>query len=210
MGLEDYLYFSTDLGKLYCGDCLEILPLLEDGSVDLVLTDPPYPNNAGLFIDAINAAKEMMMSFRYKKWLVFWDELSRPPVPLPLVAVHIWHRNNTNRPDNYEAIYQFCADGRKRASRVLSYPVISVGLTGCIEATGHPSQKNIKLIKRLLKMNICRCVLDPFLGSGTTAVACEQLQRRWIGIEISPEYCELAKNRLMKWKGQQRLTEDWF
>jgi len=41
-------------------------------------------------------------------------------------------------------------------------------------------------------------VLDSFLGSGTTAVACEQLNRRWIGIEINPEYCEITKQRILK------------
>lgn len=41
-------------------------------------------------------------------------------------------------------------------------------------------------------------VLDPFLGSGTTAVACERLNRRWIGIEISEEYCKIAKERILK------------
>ena len=39
-------------------------------------------------------------------------------------------------------------------------------------------------------------VLDPFIGSGTTAVVCERLNRRWIGIEINPEYCEIAKQRI--------------
>jgi site-specific DNA-methyltransferase (adenine-specific) len=39
-------------------------------------------------------------------------------------------------------------------------------------------------------------ILDPFIGSGTTAVACEKLNRRWIGIEINPEYCEIAKQRI--------------
>ena len=41
-------------------------------------------------------------------------------------------------------------------------------------------------------------VLDPFLGSGTTAVACERLNRRWIGIEINEEFCKIAKERIMK------------
>jgi len=41
-------------------------------------------------------------------------------------------------------------------------------------------------------------ILDPFLGSGTTAVACKKLNRRFIGIEINPEYCKIAEERLKK------------
>jgi len=48
-------------------------------------------------------------------------------------------------------------------------------------------------------------VLDCFMGSGTTAVACKELQRNFIGFEISKEYCDIAEQRLEKWKGQQRL-----
>lgn len=40
-------------------------------------------------------------------------------------------------------------------------------------------------------------VLDPFMGSGTTAMACEKLQRKWIGIELNSEYCEIAKRRIL-------------
>lgn len=43
-------------------------------------------------------------------------------------------------------------------------------------------------------------VLDPFIGSGTTAVVCEKLNRRWIGIEINPEYCEITKQRILNLK----------
>ena len=48
-------------------------------------------------------------------------------------------------------------------------------------------------------------VLDPFLGSGTTAVACERLKRRWIGIEIEEKYCEIAKKRIEAERRQLKL-----
>ena len=62
----------------------------------------------------------------------------------------------------------------------------------------HPTQKPIELMKRLIKIHSKPndLILDPFLGSGTTAVACKELGRRFIGIEISPKYCALAKKRL--------------
>jgi len=63
---------------------------------------------------------------------------------------------------------------------------------------GHPMQKPILLIKRLVEMLSLKdmIIFDPFLGSGTTAVACEELNRNYIGIEISPEYCEIARRRI--------------
>lgn len=66
------------------------------------------------------------------------------------------------------------------------------------EKVGHPSQKPVKLIEMLV-LSASRegdKVLDPFLGSGTTAVVCQSLNRRFVGIEIENEYVEIAKNRL--------------
>ena len=71
----------------------------------------------------------------------------------------------------------------------------------------HPNQKTIEIAERLIEYssNEGNIVLDPFLGSGTTAIACEKLRRRWIGIEIDSRYCDVAKKRLETWRGQARL-----
>ena len=68
--------------------------------------------------------------------------------------------------------------------------------------TKHKSQKPIELIEIPIKCSSKErnIVLDCFMGSGTTAVACEKLNRRWIGIEINPEYCEITKQRTLKAK----------
>jgi len=66
------------------------------------------------------------------------------------------------------------------------------------EKAGHPSQKPEKLIEHLI-LSSSRpgdLVLDPFLGSGTTAVVAERLERRWIGIEHNPDYIRIAEERL--------------
>ena len=68
------------------------------------------------------------------------------------------------------------------------------------EKVGHPSQKPIKLIEMLV-LSATRendLVLDPFLGSGTTALACQNLKRNFAGIEIEQKYIEIAKSRLQK------------
>jgi site-specific DNA-methyltransferase (adenine-specific) len=178
---------------LYLGDCRK-LPALE--AADAVVTDPPYPNGADHFSDAVDAARYILLNLPCQHWLVFWTEIEIPPVPLPLVAVHVWHRTNTNRPDNYEPIFEFNADGRKRASRVLPHCVIFPGLTG-IEASGHPTEKNVDLMVDLVKKT-SGTVLDPFMGSGTTGVACAKLGRPFVGVETNPDYFSIACRRIEK------------
>lgn len=62
----------------------------------------------------------------------------------------------------------------------------------------HPTEKPVSVICKYIKIssNEGAIILDPFIGSGTTAIACEKLNRRWVGIEISEEYCEIAKKRI--------------
>jgi site-specific DNA-methyltransferase (adenine-specific) len=196
-------YFQDEHVTIYRGDCREVLPSLP--LVDVVLTDPPYPNGMGHFTDGIVAATDVLRSFKCARWLVFWDELSTPPVALPLVAHHIWFRTNTNRPDNYESIYEFNTDCIKRASRVFPFAVIAEGLTGCFEATGHPTQKNKKLMSAIIQQcAITGVILDPFMGSGTTLRAAKDCGIKAIGIEIEERYCEIAARRM----AQQVLTFD--
>lgn len=66
------------------------------------------------------------------------------------------------------------------------------------EKIGHPSQKPIALIKQLVAASSRKgdLILDPFLGSGTTATVAQELGRRWIGIEVNRDYAHLAKVRL--------------
>jgi len=75
---------------------------------------------------------------------------------------------------------------------------------GMHEKTPHPTQKPEELLRRLVLASSSPddLVIDPFLGSGTTAVVSEQLKRRWMGCDISLEYCQWAAQRL-------ELVENW-
>lgn len=75
---------------------------------------------------------------------------------------------------------------------VYSYPTIAGS-----EVTGHPTQKPIELFEELIRKhtNEGNLILDPFLGSGTTAVASRNLNRNFIGIENKPEYIEMCLKR---------------
>jgi len=73
--------------------------------------------------------------------------------------------------------------------------------------TEHPTEKPLSLIERAIKIfsNKNDIVLDPFSGSGTTALACEKLERKWVGIEINEKYCEMAKKRIENYTKQVKL-----
>ena len=73
----------------------------------------------------------------------------------------------------------------------------------------HPSPFPVKLVENAINLLTFEkeLVLDPFFGWGTTAVACEQTNRRWIGIEISEKYCEAAWERILK-RDRRQLTID--
>lgn len=114
----------------------------------------------------------------------------------------IWHKKNPiplkNRLNNaYEPIFvlsnnpqiQYYNDGYK--NNVFYYSVSS-GIEG--HSATYPLEIPENLIEVFSKPN--DLVLDCFMGSGTTALACEKLGRKWIGIEISEEYCEIAKKRI--------------
>ena len=60
----------------------------------------------------------------------------------------------------------------------------------------HPAPFPVELARRCIQSTIVETVLDPFLGSGTTAIAAQACGRKWIGIEASPNYCELANERI--------------
>lgn len=68
----------------------------------------------------------------------------------------------------------------------------------------HPAPFPVELAKRCIEATSAEVVLDPFLGSGSTAIACEVLGRHWIGIELNAKYCELAEHRLSELKGPRK------
>ncbi len=185
-------YYSDEFVTLYHGDCREVTEWL---GADVLVTDPPYPNNAGHFDAGIPIARELLAAWT-RPALVFWIETESPPVALPLVAVHIWHRTNVNgRP--YEPVFHFAIDGIKRRSVVLAHSFIHSGVgPGSAEYAGHPTQKPVAVMQKLLTLAPPGTIADPFSGSGTTLVAARNLGRKAIGVEIDERYCELTARRL--------------
>jgi site-specific DNA-methyltransferase (adenine-specific) len=184
-------YWTGDGITLYLGDCREVTAWL---AADVLVTDPPYPNNAGWFDDAVGIAEAVLSGWRQDA-ISFWNELTKPPIPVPLVAVHIWHRTNVNgRP--YEPAFQFATDGQKRRSDVIRHAQIHSGVgPGSAEYFGHPTQKP-EAVMRVLIRKTTGIIADPFAGTGPTLLAARSLGRTAIGVEIDERYCEMAARRL--------------
>lgn len=191
-------YYQDDLVTLYHGDCREVAAWLE---ADVLVTDPPYPNNAGHFDDAVPIAREVVTAWG-REALVFWSECEIPPYGLPPVAVHIWHRTNVNGKP-YEPIFHFAPDGIKRRSLVLRHAAINDGATGSndpsssVWSAGHPTQKPTGVMERLIEAAKATGVIaDPFAGSGSTLIAAKSMGRRAIGVEREERYADIVATRL--------------
>lgn len=185
-------YYSDESVTLYHGDCREQLEWLVDA--DVLVTDPPYPNNAGHFDDAVETGIWAVSQWD-REAIVFWSELAFPPVPVPPVAVHIWHRTNVNGKP-YEPAFHFAPNGIKRRSLVLAHSFIHSGVgPGAAEYVGHPTQKPVAVMQRLVGLTE-GTVADPFAGSGATLVAAKNLGRKAVGVEVEERYCEIAARRL--------------
>jgi site-specific DNA-methyltransferase (adenine-specific) len=183
------------LATLYLGDCAAILPTLP--RVDAVVSDPPYPNGEGLFLDGIETARQVIGSAPAPIVLWFWSEVDVPKCPLPWVASHLWHRTNVNG-KIYEPVFHFAADGIKRRSEIKAHAAVFNGVgPGCNEYEGHPTQKPVALMRWLIdKTRGAQVILDPFMGSGTTGVAAVELGRNFVGIEREPKYFDIACKRI--------------
>lgn len=186
---------------LYLGDCREILPSL---TADSIITDPPYPNGEGHFVDAISAAEEVIRKPLCDEAIIFWSERKPPLVLLPLIAVHIWHRTNVNG-KVYEPAYHYRADGVFKRSEIKAHAAVFDGVgPGCSEYAGHPTQKPIAVMEWLVKKT-AGIVLDPFMGSGSTGIACARLGRPFVGVEAEPRYFDIACERIENAQRQERL-----
>lgn len=120
----------------------------------------------------------------------------------PVRQIIIWHRNggiNFNRGyflPTYEVIYLIAKKNFKLAPKANALG--DVWDIGQDLNNPHPAPFPIELIERIIGSTMAEIILDPFMGSGTTAVVAKKLGRKYIGIDISPEYCQMAEERIKK------------
>jgi len=224
----------VDLGDtvtLYRGDCLEVLPTLAVGSVDAVITDPPYgmklntDNSRFSGGTAGNIAKRgngvgsangkpivgddkpfdpsFLLSYGKLQIIFGWNHFADK---LPVGSCLVWIKRNEYAYGSFlsDAEIAWCSKGRGvYCKKDLSNNAIARDRV-------HPTQKPVGLMKWLIEKYTFEgdTILDPFMGSGTTGVACVQTGRNFIGIEIDQQYFDVAAKRISDALNQPRLFDN--
>ena len=195
--------------ELWLGDCREILPTLQ--RVDAVVMDPPYGMNKGFANDAPEAADAL--SAHVVEWcrahvkgnvLAFWSaqRLSVIERVFTPKRVMIWNKTFAiYAPNNVGYRYEpliWVAGKEATVKRGDIFESFPIAFKAQAENEGHETQKPTELLKEIVRdfTNKGDLILDPFMGSGTTGVACAKLGRRFIGIEIEPKYFDIACRRI--------------
>ena len=211
--------------QLFNADCLSVLPTLAAGSVDAVVTDPPYSINTksdgqgkiNPWGDRVNAA------FWYSEWIgrcrklmlhrgclwsfLNWRSLATfqkaaDDLGWPIESLLVWDKKWIGpggmkglRP-SYELVALWAGDDFSIEDRGL--PDIQSFQWSSYKPNGHPAEKPLELMEWIVSNSTKPgdTVLDPFMGSGTTGVACARLGRNFIGIECDQNHYEAAQRRI--------------
>ncbi len=244
-----------ELNKIYQGDCLELMPLIDDKSIDMILCDLPYGTTACKWDNVIPFEP---LWAQYKRIIKDNGAIvltAREPFTSQLVISNIknyrhkwvWNKKQSGsfflakisplqiEEDilvfGYSKVNYFpqirMGKFRKRGgsnkqietaginSNYFSYsdryyPVNILEIPNCAnkKENNHPTQKPVALFEYLIKTytNENELVLDNCIGSGTTAIACLETNRNFIGMELEPKYVDIANKRIEEYTKQLTLV----
>ena len=184
---------------LYLGDCREILPTL--GKVDAVITDPPY---------GIGITKSNRLAVSRGMGGKSWDDETPSQELLNLIVsmgkqAIVWGGNYFRLPETRcVLVWDKQNDGRDFADLEMAWTnidavarIFRMRPMNMDDGKVHPTQKPIRLMKWCIdKLDEPQSILDPFGGSGSTAIAAAQMGRESIYIERDPEYFDIACKRI--------------
>lgn len=203
---------------LYLGDMLDILPTLPN--FDLILTDPPY----GIGIDGQKESINRNPKHNRKAHEdLGWDDEAPPRYAFEMMfrkGAHqiIWGGNYFAEylPKGRKGwlFWDKGQDGLTMSDGEIAYSSLPIPTRKILinrvellkDGTDHPTQKPIRLMTWCLSLSPqAGTVCDPYMGSGTTGVACMMAGRAFVGIEREPKYFDIACERILNVQRQERL-----
>lgn len=207
---------------LYCGDCLEILP--ETGCWEHVIADPPYTLPTVSDVNGkISPWRDMLNgSVFFKEWMGLCQKQMAAPgamwifgswrgmaavmkaayeLKMPVRSQLVWNKDwisteSVGLRPSYELVVYIPTGGHRIGDRG-ARDIVTVKW-GAHKPHGHPAEKPVPLLAELIRLCGEGAVCDPFMGSGSTGVAAMQAGRRFVGIEASEEYFDIACRRIEK------------
>ena len=201
--------------KMLNMDCMEYMRTVPDKYFDLAIVDPPYGIDWTGQVKSVNTGKSWIQH-EVKNWdskvpeAAYFSELIR-------VSKNqiIWGANYfEGMPPTtcwviWDKIQEFKGATFEMAWTSFSSPAKAFRMARCEAYVGtdkiHPTQKPVALMRWIIEKIEAPTVLDPFMGSGTTGVACAKLGRKFIGIEIERKYFDIACERIENAQRQARL-----
>ena len=199
---------------LYLGDCREVLPTL--GKVDAVVTDPPY----GISHKSGGGTGGKWANVKHQGVMIAGDSTPFDPsfivnlgVPMILWGANfysdklpgsgwlIWDKRRGiedmkfNRSDSELAYLS-----NSKTVKTIRYLWHGICRDGEIGQHWHPTQKPVAVLEKCIEFlpNGCSTIFDPFMGSGSTGVACVKQGRKFVGVEIEESYFNIACDRIRK------------
>lgn len=202
---------DTISSQLILSDCFPELQRIESKGVDLLLTDPPYgigyatswiaadsrPMTPKSWDDAIPSPDHFREMLRIAHRHVIWGGNYFAHLLPPSNGWLVWHKN-AGLPSLQFSDCEMAWTSCVTKSKVFNCRHRGFAKDSKETLVAHPSQKALEVIKWCLELSSKPgdLVLDPYMGSGTTGVACALLGRRFIGIERDPGYFRIAKRRI--------------
>jgi DNA modification methylase len=201
---------------LRLGDCLELMRGMPDASVDAVITDPPWnmdyfqdDNKSwadySVWLGAIKSecervARSGVWIFQSTKAIPFTSHLFGEY--MPFAAVKNFSQMTPKIVPNCWDIAFYRVNGGYLGNGRNWFQCNTAGMLS--ERTGHPTPRTLDVMTYIVGMFSWETILDPFMGSGTTGVACVKLNRNFIGFEINPTYFNIAQRRIAE--AQQQIA----
>ena len=199
-------YYADQWVCIVCADCRDILPLIPDKSIDLVLTDPPYLKEFIYLYEELAIASERLL--KDEGLVIAYSGHYHLPEVLELMGRHLkfyWifcllHQGGASKmifekriSCFFKPIVAFSKDRRSEKT-----PIISDVIQGSGRAkSNHKWEQGSDELSPFLNKYTQKedLILDPFLGSGTTAYCAKKLNRKCIGVEIEERYAHIAAQR---------------
>lgn len=205
------------INKITQGDSIQLLKIIPSKSIDIIVTDPPYglnkkgienDNDLNVFFQILPECYRVLKEDSY--FITFFSTKFLPKLFENNQFTYFWQfilycPNSSVRSPIGFSKFMSCFIFKKGNPRIVNWrkDIFKDTPGKMIEPDegyiNHPTPKPKHFIKEILFMfsNENDLVLDPFMGSGSTALACKQTNRRYIGFEINREYCKLANKRLI-------------